>query len=272
MAETSFLPEDYVERKTQRRTNIISMTLFVVVMTGIIGAFLVTDRQRVEVVRKQREVNAQFEEAAKRLEQLDHMRVQKEEMLQKAEVTAVLIERLPRSLLLAELINTMPATLSLLEFELETKVVRQPQPKTALDAAKAKRVANRKQKPKPPPKINEATLLLVGVAPTDVEVAQYMTSLSKSEMFKDVNLVFSEETKIVDEQMMRKFKIEMKLNQNIDIRDVEPKLVKRSLAPNPANNSMQIDASGQLVVPTDQAWQPNTIPAIDSPAGATLKE
>ena len=35
MADSNFLPEDYVEKKTQRRTNIISLTLFVVVMTGL---------------------------------------------------------------------------------------------------------------------------------------------------------------------------------------------------------------------------------------------
>ena len=140
-SNTSFLPEDYVEKKTQRRTNLISISLFVIVMGFIIGAFVVTDRQRVEVAQLQQQVNKEFEEAAKRLEQLNDLQARKQEMIRKARITAMLIERLPRSLILADLINQMPTTLSLLELELQTKVIRVNTRKiatTALEKAKQK--------------------------------------------------------------------------------------------------------------------------------------
>ena len=54
--------------------------------------------------------------AAQRIEQFNQLQGQKEKMLRKAKVTSVLIERIPRSVILAELINHMPGTLSLLEF------------------------------------------------------------------------------------------------------------------------------------------------------------
>ena len=124
MAKSSFLPDDYVEKRKQHRTNVVNLTLFVVVMAAILGAFFVTDRQRTEVRSLQRDVNAQFEEAAKRLEQLDQLQVQKKQMVRKARVTGVLLERVPRSLILSELVNSMPSTVSLEELDLTTKVIR----------------------------------------------------------------------------------------------------------------------------------------------------
>ena len=248
---TSFLPEDYVEKKTQRRTNVISLALFLVVMVSIIGAFLVTDRQGVERRRLQQQVNTEFEEAARRLEQLEDLQRRKDQMLRKARVTAMLIERVPRSLLFAELINQMPSTLSLLEFEINTKVKRvKRKAMTALDKAKQAQKGNKqKEEDEIPPSV--VSLRLVGVAPTDVQVAQFMTSLSRSYMFTDVNLAYSEEANLVDDHLMRKFSIDLKLNQLVDVQKLEPTMVQRQLKQNPMGSTIQIDASGQLVVPTD---------------------
>ncbi len=136
----SFLPEDYLEKRTQRRTNVICLALFVVVMSGVIGAFFVTDAQSSELRKREIGVNQRFEEAAKRIEQFEQLQKNKQAMLRKAKITSVLIERVPRSIVLAELINNMPTTLSLLEMELETRVIKPRRAsgvaRTALDKAK----------------------------------------------------------------------------------------------------------------------------------------
>jgi len=266
MTKTSFLPEDYVEKKSQRRTNIISLSLFVVVMSSIIGAFLVTDRQRAEVYDLQYQVNTQFEEAAKRLEQLDDLQLRKEEMLRKARVTAMLIERVPRSLILAELINQMPSTLSLLELGLTTKVIKnRVVSSSSMEAAKLVRRQARKKGQqnnsfKSQAIKTDVLLSLVGVAPTDIHVAQFMTALSRAELFDDVNLEFSEEVNISRKHLMRKFRIDLRLNQDIDIQSMTPTRVRRQLKQNPMSNIVQIDADGQLVIPSEQL---EIIPAKD---------
>ena len=131
--DLSFLPEDYLQRRIARRTNVICLALFVVVMGGVIAAWFVTDRQRREIKVLQDDVNRQYEEAAQRIDQLDQLKKKKQKMLQKAKITSALVERIPRSFLLAELINHMPATLSLLELELETEVQRnRHRPKTSI--------------------------------------------------------------------------------------------------------------------------------------------
>jgi hypothetical protein len=260
MSNTSFLPEDYIEKRSQRRTNLLCVSLFVVVMAGIVSAYFVQDRQWNDVSRLQARINARFEEAAKRIEQLDELQARKEQMVQKARVTSALIEPVPRTLILSELINNMPATLSLLEFNLDTRVVPQRvTATTALDKAKQEAKARKADsllggagggapaEPEVPP--TEVSVQVVGVAPTDVQVAQFMTALGRCALFSDLSLAFSEEV-VIDEHTMRKFRVEMKVNQDLDVQQVEPTRVER-LAQNPMANTIQIDAQGKLVTPSE---------------------
>jgi len=69
----SFLPEDYVEKRIERRTNYICLSLFVVVLLGVVGAYMVTYRQRAGIKEQRRLVNTAYSDAARRLEQLEKL-------------------------------------------------------------------------------------------------------------------------------------------------------------------------------------------------------
>lgn len=235
--DLSFLPADYVERRIEQRTNIICLTLFGVVIAGVIGAKMVSLRHANEVKRQRAEINAEFAEAARRIEQLNELQRRKDEMLRKAQVTGRLLEPMPRTFLLADLINRMPPTLSLFELELDSKVDRTTLPVINKSKAAMKnkgKNADKTPEPDPVPQY-VVTLKLVGVAPTDVQVAQYMSALSRSEVLSDVNLRFSEESKIED-SVMRKFHIDMTLNTDADVRQIEPLLADRKLRMNPLDD------------------------------------
>lgn len=252
----SFLPEDYLEKRIAQRTNVICLALFAVVMGGVIAAFLVTDQQRSEIRTLQEQVNGQFAEAARRLEQLEDLQKHKKQMIYKAKVTSALVERVPRSLILAEIINHMPTTLSLLEMDMETKALRTaPQPKTAMEREKLSSKSKPDKAGDEPAEVQiaptELTVDMVGVAPTDVEVSDFMLALGNHPLFRDVNLQFSEEVKI-DEQPMRKFRVELKVNQEADLGAIEPTLVSRELKQNPMGRTIQIDGNGELVAPTQK--------------------
>jgi Tfp pilus assembly protein PilN len=252
----SFLPEDYLQKKIATRTNAICITLFALVMAGVVGAFMVTGRQRVEVRRLQAEVNVQFQEAAKRLEQLDQLQIDKKLMMQRKKVAEVLVERLPRSVILAELTNLMPATLSLLEFDMETKVLRNaPRPKTAIQREAQKNRKNRNKLAGPNQaeiKPTELTVSLVGVAPTDLEVSQFLAKLNEHELFQNIFLRYSEGAMVQDREM-RKFEIQMALNQDITPQhlDTDPDLTM-----DPMGDTIQINQQGKRVL-----TQPGAVPA-----------
>jgi Tfp pilus assembly protein PilN len=234
--QMSFLPEDYVERRIERRTNLICLSLFAVVLTCVVGAYAATSRHRSEVRANRELVNKSYAEAAKRIEQLEQLQNRKQEMLRKAQVTATLIEPVPRTFLLAELVNRMPATLSLIELKLVTKAdttrVLAPKADTSKSALANKSGTDATKAEPPPPPKNVVTVEMVGVAPTDVQVAQFMSQLSQSKLVADVNLVFSEEAQI-EGAAMRKFRIDMSLAENADVRLIEPLLVPRKTRLNP---------------------------------------
>ena len=117
----SFLPEDYLDRKIARRTNLICVGLFLVMIAAIGAAFYVQNRQdegtRAELI----EVNNAFTKRAEQLRQIKELQDRQQQMIEKAKVVRQLVERVPRSIILAEMVNNMPPALSLKEFDLETK-------------------------------------------------------------------------------------------------------------------------------------------------------
>src|SRR2546429_614364 len=95
--EPSFLPDDYLQRKARRRTNAICAILFCVVMAAIGSAFLVTEKSMREIDGQYSAVQQQYTEAAKRIDQVQQMQQKQRTMAQQAELTASLLEKVPRS-------------------------------------------------------------------------------------------------------------------------------------------------------------------------------
>lgn len=247
MKSSSFLPQDYVDRRAQRRSDLLSLFLFVVVMGGIISAFIVTDRDRKGVEELQAQVNEQYAQAAQRLQQLQELQEKKAQMIHKAHLTGSLIERVPRTLILAEVVNSMPTSLSLLDLALNSKVVKdRPVATTALDKAKLAKNAPAAGAP-PVPQV-EVSVQILGVAPTDSDVAQFMTALGNSPMFTDINLGYSQEV-TMNQQTLRKFQVDMLLVSGLDMKTLDPQRENVRLTQNPMGSQFQIDQHGRLIVP-----------------------
>lgn len=237
---STFLPEEYVNRKKQAITNVICLALFAVVMFGTFVAFLVTTRRSADVEQQKQAVDARYAEAAVQIDEVRRLQEQKTLMLERAELAAALVERVPRSILLAELINRMPAEVSLLEFNIESEKVRQivrteaaDQPKgsggrlaPARGATRGEAAAAGAIKVQAPKYMVDITL--VGVARTDRDVASFLAELNGYELLSDVALNYSEETSL-DGVVLREFRIRMKLDPDADIRDVDPLSKPRDL-------------------------------------------
>jgi len=256
MNTPSFLPEDYLAEKAQKRTNLICLTLFGVVMCGVFGAFLVSNRDLSAERSRHRDINAKYQNAAVQIEQLTELEAQMEEMLHTAELASALVERVPRSILLAELINRMPPHLSLLSFELESKQVKAvPRPnanKSDKDGlatpqrGKTKQEAAEEAKEVEIPK-HRVEIVMTGVAPTDLEVSSFLSSLSQFPLLDRATLEYSEE-KEIEGQPMREFSIRMALPPGADIREYDPFLKPRDIR-DPMTNDVQIAPQAVNVTP-----------------------
>jgi len=181
------------------------------------------------------------------IQELTQLEKQKQEMLNKAELAAALVERVPRSILLAELINRMPDRLGLLSFDLKSERIKPPAAPadkdkdsrgrlTGPDRAKTKQEAAVDTVQKIDPPRYKVSISMLGVAPSDLEVSRYLKELNSYALVRDVNLEFSEE-KEIDDRMMRQFKINMTLNPEADVRRIDPLSVPR--VKNPMKDEMK---------------------------------
>lgn len=239
-AGASFLPEDYRRRKVEGRTGVLMVILFCIVMFGVVAAFFVTNREWSAVRALQEQINVQYAAEAKKIEQLKVLEAQKSEMVEKAEVTTSLIEKVPRSILMAEIINRMPVTLALTELSLTSKKIvdaptratkKKPAPRSISGKpAKGKAAAGAAEPETPPerpkPPRFEYTLTLLGLAKTDEEIADYTSSLQSCGLLERVEFKFSGDV-IIDEVGLRKFRIEANIRPSADARAIEPLHVQR---------------------------------------------
>lgn len=219
--QLSFLPDDYLERKARRRTNVICAGLFLICAGAIVTAIIFTERKLSEARLRNAEVSTQYGDAARPIRQFQQLQEKQRTMAHQAELTASLLERVPRSYLLAELTNAMPAGVSLLDIDLDSRIRVTPAPvaQTAFDKKRAE--LNKAQTaPVAQPRVYDVSLKVVGIATTDVQVSQFITRLNQSKLLRDVNLVVSDEY-LFNKDKLRKFEIDMVLNPNAEVQPVD---------------------------------------------------
>lgn len=217
--QLSFLPEDYLETKRQRRTNVICTVLFVLIMTGIVTTRLVIEKSLHLAEAENADVCKQSAEAATRIEQDKQLQEKQLKMNSQAELTASLLEKVPRSVLLAELTNAKPLGVSFLDVILDSKLKQGgPQAPGGKTQFEMKRAAEdtKGAKPAPQAKVYDVSVKVTGICDNDVQVSQFIANLNRSKLVKDVNLLISDEY-AVGTLKMRKFQLEMMIDPAADV-------------------------------------------------------
>jgi len=210
--DISFLPDGYLERKARNRSNLICGSLAIVVLGGVGLTWSLTRTSVRQVQLEHANVEREYADAARKIEQVHAMQTQQQTVAQQADLTAALLEKVPRSFILAEITRALPDSTSLLDFGLESKV------HGGAGAAAAASAAARPDAKggifdsgAPQPKAYDVTMKVTGIAVNDTQVAQMIARLGRSKLFSDVNLVVTDEYGAT-EPKMRKFQIEMTLN------------------------------------------------------------
>jgi Tfp pilus assembly protein PilN len=238
----SFIPADYIQERVELRANAFNMLLFVLVLGCVAAAFLVTHRQWNAVKEEHKTINGQYQAENEKIEQLKKLESQRADMIDKAEMTALLLEKIPRSVLMAEMINRLPDHVTISETQLRSRRLVEAPPKVKpgaagatqnLSASKGAGAGGEKGDEKEkkvavvrPPKM-EYTLMITGFAATDVDVADFHRSLKDSPVLDRVDLVSSLQIKM-DDLQLRKFRIEAQLKPTADVKSFQPLAVARS--------------------------------------------
>lgn len=165
-----FLPEEYVARKAQRRINTLCAASFLIATLAIASAFAISDHTLRDIETEHAAVMQQFNFAASRAAHLARLQQAQRDMASQAELTAALVEKVPRSYVIAEVTNAIPPGVSLLDLSMEAR------PRTSSPASDGA-AANA-----------DTVIRLIGVGQTDVQVAQFVNKLSRSLVLKDVRV------------------------------------------------------------------------------------
>jgi Tfp pilus assembly protein PilN len=214
--DISFLPDGYLERKARSRANVICGSLLVAVLGGVGLTWTITRSSVRKFEIEHAAVEREYAEAAKKIDQVHAMQTQQQTVARQAELTAALLEKVPRSFILAEITRSLPDSTSLLDFTLESKARPTNSPgqsssSASSSASKADAKSKSNDESEMQPKLYDVTMKLTGIAYTDTQVAQMIARLGRSKLFTDVNLVVTDEYG-QSEPKMRKFQIEMTLN------------------------------------------------------------
>ncbi len=224
----SFLPSDYVRGKGQARASMFAILLFVLVLAGVIGAFFVNHQRWSRVRAEQQLVAAAFKEETAKIEQLKVLEDQRVELTDKAEVVTALKDRVPRSVLMGEIVRGIGDGITLTEIKLEGDRVRppaaKPNPKGTVKSIGVSGVGNGKDQPAKPKKVHPPrfrfALSVDGLSGNNDDVADYLYSLKGSPLLDSVELQYINQT-IIDSVEYRKFRITMSLKSNADARLVD---------------------------------------------------
>ncbi|MBL4592085.1 MAG: PilN domain-containing protein [Phycisphaerales bacterium] len=223
----SFLPAEYVKGKGQVRASLMAMLLFVLVLAGVIGAFFVNHQRWRQVHSEQKVVQAAFAEEAGKIEQLKKLEKQRDDLLERAEIVTALKDRVPRSVLIGEIVRGIPQGMILTKLDLNGERVKPPEPKK--DPKKKKgakkgsltnhgvgqgKDADAKPKKVHAPKFKYA-LTIDGIATNNDEVADFLGAMKSSKLFKEVELKYIDTT-MIDKVDYRRFSITMKIASNAD--------------------------------------------------------
>jgi len=219
MANINFVPDDYVQNTESSRTNLLYLVLFGVVMIALCGSFMtIKIRQRACGVKEQI-VNTKMGKIQEAIKKFEELQTKRGEMMRTALTTSQLIEPVPRSVLLASLTNNLPQGVSLLTLNLiqqESGRSLQSAPTSKYQAKQAKKTAaNSAQVSKE--RLLETYIDLEGVAPSDLQVAEYIKRLSISNLLDNVALVESKEHKVEDGTAYRRFKLTAMLKKEVHL-------------------------------------------------------
>jgi len=227
MSLINLLPQDYFQRRQGRRTNVMCVTLFVVVMVCIVSASMVSRRNAGQTQAVMDNLNRSYGQAAQTISQMQTLKNQKQTILDKRRQIEELQDPVPKGIVLAVLTNARPHGVTLLHMKLDSRF----DPPSA--RSKSPTVNTTKDKgasAKPAARIEPTvTVDIIGLAHTDLQVAHYLANLTNSGLTESVGLSYTQDYQPggggingVPENLkgLREFRLKCRLDKKIDAKSM----------------------------------------------------
>jgi Tfp pilus assembly protein PilN len=219
MRVINFLPDDYLKRRSNRKANFLCLAIAggTLLLLGLVAGGMFV--RSLGVARMRAVVETQYADASRQINDLKELETRKDGLLHKVDLSTALLERVPRSTILARLTNHLPQNTSLTAMQMQVTYVevasKTPDPAAAPAAVKGKKGSPKTAKT-PTVKVPRLGFRLDGLAKTDVEVAEFLTHLGADPLFDEINLQFSEAFPYQEGMTMRRFQLCFNLSSNAE--------------------------------------------------------
>ena len=223
MVKIDFVPNEYIQQRQSSRANFMYLVLFMVLMGALAITFSIIKVRERSVKSSLAVVEAKMVEAHGQIAQLEELQVKGKAMMATMGMAAELLEPVPKSVILACLTNNIPSGVSLLELKVTAKKTKAPVSRTASASQYQAATAAANTSPTvSKEKLLETHIEIKGIAPSDIEVANYIARLGGSVLLETVALVESKERKI-DNTKFREFKLTAVVRPDVQLtkEDVE---------------------------------------------------
>jgi hypothetical protein len=227
MSTINLLPDDYAKKQAQFRASVLCVVLFAIIMAGVWWASRVSDEKHDSLREDQLAVNEQYKRTEQVIATMHDLEQRKTLMEKRAKDTSDLMEKLPRSFLMAKASLCCPETIRLRQMEIflneKTKKNR------------AGRIIRTKGNAE-----YYTEMVLTGFVKggTDRDLARYLDALESMEFVDRADLVRSDEI-LRDQMVVREFEVKLFVKMGIDaIEHVGPSEVARVDEPLPSSRSV----------------------------------
>jgi Tfp pilus assembly protein PilN len=227
MVKIDFVPNEYIQQRQSSRANFIYLVLFMVLMGALAITFSIIKVRERSVKSSLAVVEAKMVEAHGQIAQLEELQAKGKAMMATMGMAAELLEPVPKSVILACLTNNIPSGVSLLELKVTAKKTKAPVSRTASASQyQAATVAANTSPTVSKEKLLETHIEIKGIAPSDIEVANYIARLGGSILLENVALVESKEHKI-DNTKFREFKLTAIVRADIQLTKEDVESIRR---------------------------------------------
>jgi len=206
MRELEFLPQWYTQWRRRKRMLVLQIGIVCALSLGLgLWAFL-ADRNRCSAEEALLAVAGQCQQTNAQLQQMDRLESLGKQWRQQVEVLNRLGLHIESSRLIGKLAAVVPSTVSLLSLDIEIEEF--PLPLSAVAKAAMK------ESGKESPMDRRLRVKLVGVAPTDVELATFLIELNKVPFFERVAPTYARDRR-ESGHVLREFELGFSVNLNV---------------------------------------------------------
>lgn len=252
----NLLPEEYVKQRLQYRVDMLCVLLFGLVMVSIMTAEAISSRQIRNTQVTHASVSARFSEAADFMNNFFVLQSRKTELLKEAEVIAAMTDRVPRSFLLAMVVNHCPGEVTLEEVDVSERVIEDKPPaaekKRKISSKAAKEAEEKKKKEAKPPK-TRIVIEMKGFCEDFSTIATLLQAWKVSPLVESVNITKTSEKRTAT-VTMREFEMTVVFRETSEVLErLDQEQAVHDLAMGPAMEKTSAPANLPPDLPPDHA-------------------